>query len=185
MICNLSTKNLKFSTKKRAYSLLEIIVSLLIVSIIIVMLTNILFLSLDISKKSFARTSIRESQSEILRKIEKDIRNAHFIEQCAGENENAMCIVELDKKYYWTTCQNEQGNMTICKKINLGTPNEQIVEELPNYIKVDLLSFEQDPGNNAEKRTIVVTTSFSHVQEEYSILNQIRQIIISTRNYSY
>ena len=56
---------LKMPKKKNGYSMLEIIATLAIVSIIILMLTNILLVSLDISKKSFARSSLRENQNEV------------------------------------------------------------------------------------------------------------------------
>ncbi len=169
---------------KKAYSLLEVIVTLAITSIIIVMLTNILLLSLDISKKSFIRASIREEQSKILLKIEKDIKNSILIDSCSGENETALCEVTLDKKYYWALC--DDGNLrSICKKINLNTPNEQIVEKLPDYINVNYISFEQAPSEDLSKKTIVVTLSFSYKDETYGINDLVRQVIVSTRNYGY
>ncbi len=168
-----------FRKKIKAYSLLEILITLAIVTIIMVMLTNVLFLTLDIARKSFARSFVREEQNNLVTKIEKDIRNARFVESCEGEGETAMCEVYLHDMFIWTTCQREGKDPYVCKK----DKNGNIIEGMSEAIRLDQFSFEEGLSDSPAKKSILLTLVVSHKDSKYEINNQVRQIAISTRNY--
>ncbi len=163
--------------------MLEVLVTLVIVSVVLVMLTNVLFLALTIARKSFARSHIREEQNNIISKIEKDIRNAHFVESCMGEDLSASCSVALDTKYLWTTCTREDNTWYVCKKENPGTPNEKILAGMADDIVLKKFTFEEGYSDSEGRKTILVTMVVAHKDESLKLNNQVRQISISTRNF--
>jgi type II secretory pathway pseudopilin PulG len=163
-----------------AYSLLEILATLAIVSILIIMLTNVLFVSLDISRKAFARSQVREEQNNILTKIEKDFRNASFVGTCEGTDQTASCEIGSDKVYYWTTCTGSDGKLYVCKKDSTKTV---ILDGMSENIELKYLSFEKGIEDAQGKKTIVITMNVAHKDGSLGIDNQVRQIVVSTRNY--
>lgn len=174
---------MKKTLKKKlsAYSLLEMIASLAIVAVIMIMLSNILIVTVEISRKSYARSSVREEQNSILSKIEKDIRNSRYISSCEGENESAYCEVALDKTYIWTTCQREEGDgIYICKK---NAAQDQILEGMSEDIIVNNFSIEEGLSDSDGKKTILITLVVSHKDPDVEVENQVRQILVSMRNY--
>lgn len=165
----------------RAYSLLEVLATLAIVSILIVMLSNILFVSLDISRKAFARSQVREEQNNILTKIEKDFRNASYVGTCEGTGQGASCEIGLDKVYFWTTCDRGEGTLYVCKKDATKTA---ILDGMSTNVKLNFLSFEKGIEDAQGRKTVVITMSVGSVDSNVGVDNQVRQIVVSTRNYS-
>lgn len=168
-----------FSKKLKAYSLFEILITLAIVTIIMVMLTNVLFLTLDIARKSFARSFVREEQNNVLTKIEKDIRNARFVTNCSGDDALAQCEVYINDVYTWGTCTRNGSELYVCKKDKDGN----IIEGMSEDIKLDKFSFVEGISQSPGKKSILVTLIVSHKDTKFEINNQVRQIAISTRNY--
>jgi len=169
----------KVNKNLRAYSLLEMLISLAIVAIVMMMMTNTLVITIEISRKSFARSIVREEQNNLLTKIEKDIRNARYVSGCTGENDQARCEVGLDKPYIWTTCDRD-GGFYVCKK---DSSESVVIEGFSEDIKVDYFSFQEGLADAEGKKSILVTLAVSHSDPSYEVTNQVRQIIISTRNY--
>ena len=170
--------------EKKGYSLFEVVVTLTIVTILMVMLTNTLLLSLEISRKSLARSNLREEQNDILNRISKDIRNAHLIRFC-GEDALAAapkCEVLLDKKYTWTTCSGDRS-ISICKKVGEGT-EEEILESTSENLVVKQFTIEEGIVEAYGKKSIVITLIVNHKLDTIDIEDQVRQVVISTRNYS-
>lgn len=166
--------------KLKAYSLLEIVATLAIVAIIMVMLTNILFLTLDVSKKAFARSQVREEQNAILTNIEKDIRNARYIENCSGSGASADCEIYIQRIYHWGVCQRANTNdLYVCKKDESGN----IIEGMSENIKLDQFTIETGIAESSGKKTILITLVVSHTNPEFDVSNQVRQLAISTRNF--
>ena len=165
-----------------AYSLLEMLAALSIVTIIMVMLSNILIVTIEISRKSFARSSVREEQNNVLSKIEKDIRNARFITECQGVDALASCQVSLDKTYYWTTCNRSGGGFYVCKK---NSNKDKILEGMSENIIVNSFSFQEGLSDSEGRKSILITLNVSHKDPDLEIENQVRQILVSTRNYEY
>lgn len=146
------------------------------------MLTNILILSLDISRKSLVRSALREEQSDILNKISKDLRNAKFVQECGGSNESAVCEVLLDKKYTWTTCD-DAGVLSICKKTGIE-PYEEIIEETSDQMVVKSFIIEEGLADADGKKSIVITLIVNQNSDTIDVEDQIRQVVVSTRNYT-
>jgi prepilin-type N-terminal cleavage/methylation domain-containing protein len=161
------------------YSLLEVLVVLAIVSIIMVMMTNILTMTLEISRKSFARSITREQQTNILTHIEKDIRNSRYIGNCQGVDAAVSCEVALDKVYTWTTCERGEG-FYVCKKDSEGN----IVEGLSDDVIVNKFTMEPGLSDALGRKSILITLVVSYHDPEMEVENQVRQIIVSTRNYT-
>lgn len=173
--------NKRFKKAFGAYSLLEILATLAIVSIIIVMLTDVLIITLEISRKSYVRSIVREEQNDILTRIGKDLRNARFVGECQGENETASCQVGLDQIYYWKLCDRyEQTGSDLCK---MDYGQETILEKTSDNINIDLLRFEEGLSDSMGRKSILVTLVVSYKDDEINISNQTRQIVVSTRNY--
>lgn len=168
-------KNLK------AYSILEIVVTLAIVTIILVMLSDVLVLTMRVTRKSFARSVVREEQNNILTLMEKDLRNARYVGACAGVNENASCEVGVDQVYYWTTCQRENGDLYLCK---LDSTKSEVVEAMPEDIVLNSISFEEAISDSPGRKSVLITLDVSHINPDVEVTNQVRQIVVSTRNYT-
>jgi prepilin-type N-terminal cleavage/methylation domain-containing protein len=176
--------NRKYHKPKKAYSLLEVIISLAIVGMAITIMFNFLILSLQVSLSSFARSFIREEISNNLALISRDIRNADKINNC-GQNDIAnSCEIILDgEKIVWSKCG--QGSTQICKDKIL--PTGEIVNlftSSSNFI-VSSLDFVQGYLANTSntKINIIVTISGDHANKSLKVKNIIKQSSISTRNY--
>lgn len=168
--------------KYKAFSLLEILITLVIVSIVMVMLSNVLFMTLDVSRKIYARSVVREEQNNLLTKLEKDIRNARLIKDCSGEDANARCVIHLQYEYIWQGCMDQTTkNLSVCKISKDG----EILEQTSENIKVDNFRIEQGIVDSEGKKTIIVTLVVSHVDDQLGINNQTRQLVISTRNFGF
>lgn len=160
----------------------EVLITLTIVTMIMVMLTNTLLLSLDISRKSLVRSNLREEQNDILNKISKDIRNAQYVEECSGSIENVLCKVSLDRRYTWTTCT-EGGQVFICKKVGTGV-EEQIIERTSEQMLVKEFAIDEGVVEADGKKSLVITLIVNQNSSTIDVEDQIRQVIVSTRNYT-
>lgn len=175
----------KIKSKLKAYSLVEVLVAMSIVTIIIVMLTDTLLISLDVAVKSFARSNTREEQNNIITKIEKDIRNSRFVETCSGTDSSAVCTVALDNFYTWKYCTRQDGSGNICKVEYDASGNEILVDSFSEDVIVDKFVIEGGFSEAPAKTSILITIVVHHKNPRFEISNQIRQVLISTRNYEY
>ncbi len=167
--------------RKTGFSLLEMTVSLGIIAVIMVMLTNILIISLTVSSKTAARGLVREETSNVLANIKRDIRNAQLIEECLGENETASCegTLALSGSFRWGMCDNDNGTKAICKYDKDGN----IEEKTPDSININKLLFDVGFDKTQDKRTVLVTIVSSYKIEGLNVQNIIQQTSVSTRNY--
>lgn len=121
---------------------------------------------------------MREEQNDILNKLQKDIRNSRFVQNCV----DSTCEVALDKVYTWTTCQNEES-YSVCKKY-LDGENEIIIEQTDPRLNVVSFSIEPFFFEAEGQQTLIVTLVADFESGDLEIEPQIRQIVISTRNYT-
>ncbi|MBN1915545.1 type II secretion system protein [Candidatus Dojkabacteria bacterium] len=172
---------LKQVVDKKAYSLLEIVVSLAIIAVMLVMLTNVMIISLSVAAKTAARANVREEISNILSNIKRDIRNSQVINHCVGENDEAVCegVLAMSGKFSWKLCDNEDGTKGVCKYDDNGS----IQERSPEYMTIDKLFFDIGFDKTLDKRTILVTIVGSYRGGALNISNVVQQTAISTRNY--
>jgi len=176
-------KQNKFEVRKlKAFSLIELTVSMAIVGVIMAMLSNVLVNSIVVSQKSIGRSFVREEITDISDRISNDLREAARILECEGELVNALCRVEsTEGTITWEMCPATTGELQICKKdvdgniLFLSSPN----------LKVTGFTFEQgfDIGGNAVKKNIVLTIVGDHANAAFNVKNILRQVSISTRNY--
>jgi len=167
---------------KKGYSILEVVVSLAIIAIMMVMLTNVMVISLTVSAKTSARANAREEVSNILANMKRDIRNAEVIKSCSGDNDSAICegILSISGAFTWGLCTENDGTKIVCKKDRNGV----IIESTPSHINIDTLSFDVGFDETPDRRTIIVTIIASNESAKLNVKNVIQQTSISTRNYS-
>ena len=160
---------------KKAFSLVEMVISIGIVSIIIVIFFNSLLISLDVTVRNTARSNIREEITSIASLIQRDIRSADLVDipNCSGSS--CEMIVEQDR-ITWYLC-----GTRICKEDGSSTIIFQSEED------IEFTSFTFEPGfvqNPTDaKNNILVTLVADHANAALDISNIIRQVSVSTRNY--
>lgn len=175
----------KIKDLKKAYSLLEVLITLVIVNIILLMVSNILVLSLKISIQAHERSKAREELTNIVNLIRRDIRNANSVTQI--ENESELKLNAQVQNLIWKPCEGSPDQ--ICKYITtVGNPN--LIETYRSHqrLKITDLSFiEQESdlygGYVNYQISILMTIQADHTIESYNIHNLYRQVLISTRNY--
>ncbi len=177
------TRLLKPQPKRlAAFSLLELIVSMGIVGIVMVMLSNVLINSILVSQKSIARSFIREEITNISDLITNDIRGAVTVGECDGAMDLAKCDIETDSGVItWKLCTSDTGPAQICK---VDANGDVQFASSPN-LKVIGYSFEPgfDTGGNAVEKNIILTIVGDHANDAFNVHNVLRQVSISTRNY--
>jgi hypothetical protein len=174
-------KRSKGSNKlKKAYSLLEVVVSLGVIGVIMTMLFSILILSLQITFRILARSSVREEIANVSGLLARDIRNADFLNECGGPSfQNSCELIVNGVKYKWSLCGER-----ICKDeiSDSGSTNVFTSSENIGFNEFILDIGFSDPGNKA-KQNILITISASHKNENFNVKNVLRQTSVSTRNY--
>lgn len=171
------------SRKLSAFSILELTVTLGIVGIIMVMLSNILITSISISQKSLARSFAREEVSQIVDAIASDIKGANEIKECSGDIAAGVnCRFISDAEYLWTTCPGTNpGDMRICKFDSAGNQIYASSPSLNFYVFNIERGFES--GDSEARRNILITLAASDIRTGLGINNIVRQTSVSTRNY--
>ncbi len=105
--------------KKKAYSLVEMLVTLVLTSIIMFALIALLSQILQISAMTYNRSKLREDLNNFTDRIEKDLRNASRIGQCGGDESGVTpdtefrCDFFLNGLYSWRRC--ERGSVDFCE----------------------------------------------------------------------
>jgi hypothetical protein len=93
-----------FRAKFKAYSLLEMVVTLFLTSMIMLALVSLMSQILQISAITYNRTQTSEDITDFVQSFEKDIRNAATVGECGGEGENFNCEFFSNAVYRWSTC---------------------------------------------------------------------------------
>ncbi|MCA9379035.1 type II secretion system protein [Candidatus Dojkabacteria bacterium] len=172
-------------TKKRylpAFSLVEMVVTMAIVAIVMVMLSNVLITSINISHRSIARSFVREEIADIIEKISDDVRSATEVINCQGEMLAANCqLLIAGEVVRWSGCTGEGGDPAICKYDSGGQP----VYLSPGPLQIDTFSFDQgfDAGTSTVRRNVLITLVASHTNPSFNVTNLVGQTSVSTRNY--
>ena len=195
-------KNKKNKTKRKAFSLIETLVTLAVFGILLAMLFQILMLNIKISRKISARTRVREEISELVSLMQRDLRNADYIFECSngvkdfdedGDKENGCRIQSQGENIVWVDSSHDRCNGNkICRLDYSTNPNEVMYESsgiltLEPYDSTNPnsgVSFQSniDPVDNA-KAEILITFNASATNDNWDVNTQVRQIAVSTRNY--
>lgn len=178
-------------TKKiKAYSILEILVTLVIFGILSVFLMQSLFNNLTISSRISARSQIRSELDQTLSLMEKDFRNAEDIntKKCGITNNEIIggvsclgrCVLNTNEGLItWCFSSNDKkiykfvGNTTVYKSSDLF---DVTTVDFTVNVEQDIVGKDFTPYAN-----ILVTVNAEN--NALGITNQIRQLSITTRNY--
>ncbi|MBD3363092.1 hypothetical protein GF362_05210 [Candidatus Dojkabacteria bacterium] len=181
-------KSLKKINHLKAYSLLEVLVTLLIVNIILLMVSQILVISLRLSVQAQERSFAREELTNIINLIKADIRNAdNLMNDCT--NSNSCTLMKTSAEIMWHLCDanNDGVDDQICKD-NITSGNTEYISNEKLIIDPNTFSFLEVSsggagGNIRDRISILITISADHRNEDLEITNLYRQVIISTRNF--
>lgn len=204
-VINKLKNNIKGST------LIELLITLGIMSILLTMLSNIFLQVMTINLKIKERTYVRDISSSVLNQIRKDIRNADTVDALycgnTGQQYTAtaydQCIFNTNnKRYIWEVYQldaytspaygfrkSECTDLTevncITKVTKYETPDDFLLQS-QNVFKA-----EQNASGISGSESIVVSVTITGQSAPADgenpsaalVKNVIKQTIISTRNY--
>lgn len=171
----------------KGYSLTELVITLGIVSILMMMLTNIILLAFQTNIRIKERARTREEMTNLVSLIQKDFRNANRLDEndCLSQNSSPTCTIETDLgKIRW------KQNNEIIERQKETKPNiyTTVYKSYENII-IESLTFQDLDSIGEEQARIMVTIKAKHKFDEYpeehiplEMGTLFRQIIISTRN---
>jgi prepilin-type N-terminal cleavage/methylation domain-containing protein len=169
-------KQVELKNSKKAFSLIEVLVGLGVISIVMVIFFNVLLISITITVRNTARSAVREEISTIASLITKDVRRADRLDTSTCMEDSCEIIVE-NSLIRWYLCNESQ----VCKEDRNG---DVIFESDPSLIVTNFV-FEQGfvDSTSSIKNNVLVTIVGDHANESLEINNVVRQVSISTRNY--
>jgi len=176
------TKILKTKKQVKAYSLLEVIISLSIIGVCTIVMLNFTILSFRITSIGLARSLVREELANVMNLIGKDFRRVDLAPTC--NSEGTSCDFYVDGLLYrWYLCSN---NEKICKDEFIKAANAFTnVYSLSENVKVNYFKFQ--PGFSSDGSTtnsnVLLTISASHANQSLGVNNVIKQASFSIRNY--
>lgn len=175
---------------KKAYSFVEILISLGVISIIIVMLFNTVIVSFRVAAKISARSFVREEITSVVNAIARDIRNSDQILSCNG---SSCTMVKGDLLISWESCNpiGQSETSEICRREYPANSYPPVVTDLvketasSDILQVTIFTFEPiSIGLTSDTQVnILITIVGSHQDPDLEINNIVRQTTISTRNY--
>lgn len=101
--------NSKKPKEIRGFSLIEILVVITVFSILAILTTQAVLLTLRGSKKSESLTKVRGNIDYSLAIIERNIRNADFIEECPNIDESIISYLDENGILTSFSCADEEG----------------------------------------------------------------------------
>lgn len=172
------------SKTKKAYSLVEVLISLGVLSIIIVMLFNTIIISFQLATKIAARSSIREEMTSLISTLATDIRMSDSVLQC---DLNTCDVLIKDTIVSWSLCQSEK----LCRKeytanayppVSANLLKQTVTSDILIINTFTVETIGSGSGSNTQK-SILITMIGEHSTEELNISNIVRQTTVSTKNY--
>lgn len=174
--------------KHKAFSLLETLITLAIFGILMAMLTQVILINLQVSRKTFARSRVREEISELITLIQRDVRNADLIKDCGQSTVSGIvvnsCAISHVEEFVWTDkCPNETSTLNRVCKLDLSGNPIFITSDFLNFSK---FSFETGTSSTktGAQQIILVTLVANTVNPSFEVNNQVRQVAVSSRNYT-
>lgn len=183
---------------KKAFSLVEMLVTLAIFAILSVILLNSLLLNIKLSTKINIRAKVRSNINEVYTQIERDIRNADEVDinNCTG----AYCRVKLNSVWYvWEI--NENTGSILRTNESYNTINFKSSQNIYfNKLSFNVLNSAEESGEykfanvlvyfEAESNSSVLgceVPSNNSCENNSSAIqwvdDQVRQFSVSIRNY--
>lgn len=167
--------------KLKGFSLIEIIVSLAIVSIILILFFNIITGILNTAIKTNARAAAREEMSLLSNLVRQDIRNANVISDC---NESSCELVTNEGQIEWNRCDDNEN--LVCRYTNNNGVRE-LTYKMPEFLEAETFSFDVGFSEDTDttKQNIIFNLAANHTNEELEIENIVVNTSTSTRNYNF
>lgn len=165
---------------KKGFSLVEVVVSIGIMSVAMLILMSTLITAYSVNIKTLAANFVREEISALLSSITRDIRNANSITSCSGSD----CLIETQTGgVRWSLCGAEPDNTRVCKyneldEIVYQTSNNVVLTNLDFTVSVPLATVDPEQAN------LIVTIVGSHANTNLGINNILKQNSVSTRNFN-
>ncbi len=193
-------KNIKGST------LIELLITLGIMSILLTMLSNIFLQIMVINLKNKERTYVRDISSSVLNQIRKDIRNADTVDAtyCGSTPNFDRCIFNTNnKRYIWEVYQIPEytgspaygirkSECPVLTEVDCATKTTKY--ETPDDFLLqynNVFKAEQNALGTTGSESIVVSVTITGQSAPADgespsaalVKNVIKQTIVSTRNY--
>ena len=189
----------------RGSTLIELLITLGIMSILLTMLSNIFLQVMTINLKNKERTYVRDISSSILNQIRKDIRNADTVDSlyCGSTDTTDQCIFNTNnKRYVWEVYQLDtyttpaygirKSACTVLTEVNCITKVTKY--ETPDDFLLqynNVFKAEKNATGTSGSESIVVSVTITGQSAPADgespsaalVKNVIKQTIISTRNY--
>lgn len=199
-------KSLKKNSK--ASTLIELLITLGIMSILLTMLSNIFLQVMTINLKNKERTYVRDISSSVLNQIRKDIRNADTVDAlyCGSADTYNQCVFNTNnKRYIWevysieayllsgtpaygirkSECTDASEVVCTTKTVKYETPDDFLLQN-NNVFKAEQ-NATGISGSEAIVLSVTITGQSAPADGENPtaalVKNVIKQTIISTRNY--
>jgi len=196
-------KNLKRNIK--GSTLIELLITLGIMSILLTMLSNIFLQVMTINLKNKERTYVRDISSSVINQIRKDIRNADTVDAlyCGSPNAYDQCVFNTNnKRYIWEVYQSPSYldpaygiRKSECTDLNEAdcatrttkyeTPDDFLLQN-QNVFKAEQNAF-GSIGTESIVISVTITGQSAPADGENPsaalVKNVIKQTIVSTRNY--
>jgi len=194
----------KNKSTKKAYSLLEMLVTMAIFGIIIVLLLQSLLLNIRLNSQINLRSKFNSELDQLVSLIERDIRNADFfyddnsgslIKGCRNVSGNIDCTLSLDSqniRWAYLACPSAPLRGCIERRKIVEPTATLDTTTLNGDLDVTFFEFfvntaEGEKDNEFSKGNILVTIKAKPANpvwtNDYGITEQVRQLSISTRNY--
>lgn len=199
-------KSIHHIKNKRAATLLEIVVSLLVFTFITLLLNQLLLSILSLNYKYNARLEMQTQADTLLNEIERDIKSADSIKECGGFRcelyyKDSVIIwerkidIENDTVGYMLKSVrniNNTGAQPLSKYIsnrNINVANTSIFKT-STTLPVDnsVITTDSFTSTSYKKNSILVILNIGtvHKDEKFKYLSEniVRQSLITLRNYS-
>lgn len=176
----------QLSKNKKAYSLVEVLVSLGIMAIVITMLFNVLIVGLQSSLKVIGRSFVREEVANISALITRDLRNSDKIVNCGESASQSSCeFFKNNIRYKWSKCTDDDTDVCKYDLSNVSSPVK--IYESSKNVDVTILDFSQGFGSTETdvSKSVLFTVVASHTNSYINVTNVFKQGSVSTRNYKY
>jgi type II secretory pathway component PulJ len=181
--------------KKKAFTLIETVVTILIYSFLLLMITNIVLMNSRLSQQLKMRSRIRAELSEIVTLVKRDIRNVTTIDtetdqnnckkvETSGASTQKCTLNILGTSVVWKYEVDAKGNGKITREKKNG--DEVDIYTSSDILKVNSMYFDiiTDKDTLSKRATIIVTIKAEGRNPIWNVKNQIYQETISTRNYN-
>jgi len=169
------------STNKKAFSLLEVIVSLTIIGFCTIMMMEFMILSFRITAVGLGRSLVREELANVMNLVGRDFRNSDFAPTCLADGSSCEFFVE-GIRYKWYRCVSDTR---VCKdKFNSSTNSFVNVYTISSNVTINYFKFESgfSQASSTGNSNLILTISASHSNATLGFNYCIKQSSFSLKN---